>query len=692
MITLKDLNHRYISAGSNKAIRMFLAWIITDRWLLKNKQKLFYNENDKATLDIFRVIDDKLFTQYKPKEYRVYQFAPDWWLIKEFFDNKPFKMELPICTSPNAKLIVPDVLLRYFLWPLAKERVIDDLLFIMVKTLISLVWVYIDYETHEIWFRPLDWKEWKVLISKKWVTFKVKKLSLEEVLASEIEQWFVNETVWDSTRDYAYTHLLRQHADFKLFNWSKNVLINWNKYNVLATSRSYWKTFFGAFIWARWLLDTRPWFWWRKYREIKIFVPNKEDIGNQYMTYIKSMIWDLKYVKLENWAKAFDIWQWHIKCNITWNILKVITLNNMDKEWKWDLGTARWEWLACDLAIIDEAARIPNQFWISFHQRAAFETQEFYITSTINAETPVDHWFYEMLIDWESWDEEIASYRLDIEHNEAMQIWKTPEQRKSQLETVKETLRKWWDKEFYSKWYCLILEESNVFNITWAITMSNPWKYSDDDVRVLWFDLWKLDDSAALILVNLTHKEIESAVPIYNATYWTQLEYAKEYKQRYKHIFIIWDRSWVWEAVSEQDTEWVVDVWIKSTGQWWLNHHRKLWYYTCSKWTMITTLAWVFNNNIIKIPSHNTLLMEQLKNFVKMKSWRWEVILYQGKNKTKDDLVLATAYAIAYINLILWLKSEKEITDYVTSIWNSYSYSYNDSDVNNSANYYNSYY
>ena len=106
---------------------------------------------------------------------------------------------------------------------------------------------------------------------------------------------------------------------------------------------------------------------------------------------------------------------------------------------------------------------------------------------------------------------------------------------------------------------------------------------------------------------------------------------------------------------------------------------------------MITTLSWVFNNNTIRIPSHNELLIEQLKNFVKMKSWRWEVILYQGKNKTKDDLVLATAYAVAYMYLILWLKDEKEITNYVTSIWNSYSYSYNDAD-NSNVSYYNSIY
>ena len=691
MINLQDLHNPFMNWRSNTAIRQFIAWIIIDRWLLKNNKKLFYNEQDKITYDNYRVIDDKMFLNYKPKAYKVFQLAPDWWIIKEFFDNRPFQMELPVCTSPNAKILRKDMLLKYFIWPLAKEKIIDDLLFTILKSLVWVIWIYIDYETLEIWFFNWPTKDWKALISKKWVNFRVKDVSLEEVLWAEIEQGFINKTVWDENRDYAYTHLLREHAKFKLFNWSKNVLINWRKINVLATSRSQWKTFFWAFIGARGLLDTRPWFGWRHYREIKIFVPNKEDIWNQYMTYIKSMIWDMRHIKLENWSKAFEIGTWSIKCNITWNVLKIISLNNIANEWKWELWTARWEWLACDLAIVDEAARISNEFWTSFYQRAAFETQEFYLTSTINKETPVDHWFYKLLIDWECWDEDISSYRIDIEHNEAMMMWKTKEEFKKQIETVKKILREWGDKEFYSKWYCMILEESNVFNVSGNIVKSNASKYLDTDVRILWFDLWKLDDSAALILLNLTHKEIESSVPIYNATYWTQLQYAKEYKIKYPNIYIIWDRSWVWEAVAEQDTEWIVDVWIKSTGQWWLNHNKKMGYYTCSKWTMITTLAWVFNTNTIRIPSHNELLIEQLKNFVKMKSWRWEVILYQGKNKTKDDLVLATAYAVAYMYLILWLKDEKEITNYVTSIWNSYSYSYNDADSSNGS-YYNSYY
>lgn len=69
------------------------------------------------------------------------------------------------------------------------------------------------------------------------VTVKVKDITLEEVLNSEIRNGYVNTDIGDPLREYAYGHMLRQHAGFKLFEWSKSVMINWNKYNVVATSR-----------------------------------------------------------------------------------------------------------------------------------------------------------------------------------------------------------------------------------------------------------------------------------------------------------------------------------------------------------------------------------------------------------------------------------------------------------------------
>jgi hypothetical protein len=272
-----------------------------------------------------------------------------------------------------------------------------------------------------------------------------------------------------------------------------------------------------------------------------------------------------------------------------------------------------------------------------------------------------------------------------------MRYWKNDIEWKAQINKVKDDLRKRSEKEFYCRLYCIILEESNVFNLIWTIVWHNENKYQTDDVRILWFDLWKLDDTAWLSMINLTHMEVESSIKVSNLTYWMQLTYAQEYKDKYPNLFVIWDRSWVWEAVSEQDTIWTVDVWIKSTWQWELNFNKKLNYYTANKWLIINTFASILNNNVIKIPNNNVDLIDQLNNFVKMKSWRWEVILYKWKWKKKDDLVLSSAYAIFYMASILKLKTKEDIEQYVKQTCNTYNYSYNDESYSN-WNYYQSLY
>lgn len=688
MINIEHLENKFTTKKQNDAIRNFVWSIIVDRWLLKNKNKLFYNASDRVTVDNYRVMSEKHYKNYKNDDFRSIQFKPDRWVIKEFFDNKPFVIELPVVWAWWNKDVHADVL-YYFLWPLAKEWIIDDLLYSIVRNIVTIMWVNYDTKTWKVWF-------WVKQVKKKaksfWnlIWYETKDFTLEEVLNTEIEQWFISKEVWDPNRDYWYTHLLRQFAEFKLFNWSKRLLINWNKYNVLATSRWYGKTMLLAFIASRWLLDPRPWFWGRKYREIKLFVPDKENIWLQVMEYIKSMLWDLWNIKLENKKKAFEISKFSIKCNITWNIFKLISLYNFDRGW--ELWTSVWEWLACDLALIDEAPRIPNSFWVSFHQRAAFETEEFFMTWTINKETPADHRFYKLLIDWEVWVKDIASYRLTIDENEVMQVGKTKEQWQEAVELVKTQLRAGWDKELYAKGYCIILEESNVFNLAWSICSYLPAKFHENDVRVMWFDFWKLDDSAAIVVINLTHREIEESRLLKNATYGTQLEYATEYKQKYKNILIIWDRSGVWEAVAEQDTKWTVDTWIKSTWQWWLNYHRKNRYYTCSKWVIINNTASVLNNWIIKIPSIHSELLEQFNDFIKMKSWRWEVILYKWKGKKHDDLVLSTAYAVLYMYSILELKTVEDIETYCKQSWKYESFWYNDAEDASEWWYYNGLY
>lgn len=53
-------------------------------------------------------------------------------MIKEFFDNKPFTLDLPICRNGKD---VTDNFIQFFLGPMAKERMIDDILFSIIKTI-----------------------------------------------------------------------------------------------------------------------------------------------------------------------------------------------------------------------------------------------------------------------------------------------------------------------------------------------------------------------------------------------------------------------------------------------------------------------------------------------------------------------------------------------------------------------------
>jgi len=682
MLTLGEIKNTFIDKVQCEAIKAFIWAMICDRWLLQSKSKLFYNPTDKISEDIFRVIDESYFKKYKHTTYKLLQFEPDRWVIKEFFNNKVFTLELPVWTWKD----ITESFLQNFLSLMAKERIIDDLLYTIIKNICRILGIYYNEELGVVTF----WEGQKKTRIKSWNIYtnvKVKDISLEDVVNAEINQGYVNKDIWDKDREFAYAHLLRAHASFKLFDWAKKILINWKKYNIVAASRWQWKTYIAAFLSARELLKPWKWFGGRPYREIKYFVPNKEDIGNQVMQYIESLLWDLVDKKI-NGKPLFDIQRskHFIRCNLTWNTFKIVSLHNMWRN-NWDLGSAIWEGIACDFAIVDEACRIIDSFWASFHQRAAFETDSFFVISTINEETPVDHWFYKLLVDWETGTKDIASYRITIDDNEVMKQWKTEEEWFYILEKAKEALRIKWDKEFYSKWYCIILEESNVFNTWTYIVPYSPNKHSDSDARILWFDLGKLTDTCWLVLINLKTREIEEARLVINATYGTQLQYAKDYKKKYKNLLIIWDRSWVGESVSEQDLDVVVDTWIKSTGVWELSYNKKYWYYTCNKGLIINTFATVMNTNLLKISSDLVDLVNQMNSFVKIKSGRWEVILYKWKGRNKDDLVLSCAYAIVYMYLILWLKSIKDIEDYTKEIWNMWTYVYNDKEDNNNLYY-----
>lgn len=654
-----------------------LAWsLIVDRGLFRSG-KLFYLPHEKQALDVFRCLDQKFSRKFHAQAWTDYDIELPVWLMREFFREETIHMVLPTLEAQEWVIDVTEAFLTNILWPLAAWWAIDDLFFTIMKSFIRMFGIFCNAEKWVCWFGTQQYNKY-LFEQGKLTEFHVKWYSLEWVLQAEIEQWYINKTIGDPNRSYAYSHLLRLHAEFRLFTWAKQFLVNASKYNILATSRGNGKTFLAIEEAGKELLKEDKWFWGRKTKMIRVFVPDKEEIGDQAMTYLEEIMWDLVDFRLPNGKKAIEISRskYSAVCNITGHRFKLTTLKNF---WAWlkkEEGTAKGEGIACDIAIIDEAARIPNEFWQAFHQRAAFETQKFIIISTINRETQANHWFYELLVRAETGDlKNSNAMRVTIDENEAMKVGLTEEQWKEAIEEAKKTLRAAGDREFYSKWYCIILDESNVFDLSWAITVAE--KANDDDPRIIWFDLAKLDDAAGIVIINLKTRTIERATAHNNSTYSMQLENVKQLKAKYKNSLVIWDRSGVGEVVAEQDTLWIVDSWIKSTATWDLKYNSQMRYWTASKWYIVNTLALAFETHLIQISDECSELIKQLKDFIKMKSPHGEVVLYKWRGKWKDDLVLAAAYAVVYIYGIMQAKSVKDIEMLMHNYFETWQTSYN---------------
>lgn len=114
--------------------------MICDRGIIQSKKKLFYTDIDRNVDDVFRVIDESYFKKYKPKEMKRMQFDIDKGIIKEFFGNKPFSLELPISSGKD----ITEMFMQQFLVTMAKERMIDDLLFTIIRNITSILGVYYD--------------------------------------------------------------------------------------------------------------------------------------------------------------------------------------------------------------------------------------------------------------------------------------------------------------------------------------------------------------------------------------------------------------------------------------------------------------------------------------------------------------------------------------------------------------------
>lgn len=659
----KHFLHARLDRAYEEYCKIIASFIVDDTVLIN---KLRFITNYQKDPDFKYVIDGDIANHdlFAPYEFCIFQID---WILKEIFQKNVVKISLPILED----WIDETKLLAHYFKDAVKKWLISDLQYTLFKTILFTGQFLRKWNT--FWFKFSNWSKRSNLYRTS--SAIVANYTLEDVLDAEIKQWFINKNIWDIHREYGYTHLLRSHAKFKLFTWFKWVLINWKKFNVVIASRWNWKTFDAAYICVRALLNPKKWFGWVRAREIKYFVPNKDQIGSTFFKYCKTLIWDLWYDV--DWRKrAFKINEstYTIECLLTWNVMQVVSLHALLQETKNELWDSLWEGIACDDAIVDEATRIPNKFWSSFSQRALFETESFFIISTANEETPHDHWAYQLLIAWELWDSDISSHRVTIDDNELLGMWLPEGERIIMREKIKDDMRTKSIEELYAKWYCIIFDRKKIFQLTWNVIPFEEWKKSE--YRIISLDPAKLDDNAGVTIFNMTTQSVERSIKLESADYLYQLEFMGQLKKEFPNCTTVWDRSWVWELLSELDKDWVIDIWIKTSGQWSLTQNKK-WYRVLSKWLLIWFLENALKARQIRIKDTLHDLIEQLKNFERLSSWKSWIILYKWKGKTKDDLVLSLAYAICYVVWILGIQTKEEMKSYWQEFDNAEIYSYN---------------
>lgn len=664
-----------------------IASMTSDRALIFNEWKFFIQDNSDWNIE--NTVDKSLVNKENYWFYVSYDILLSW-VTKELFNRSVIKVQIPIIkewkkvTSAFRKLFSSAI----------SQWFIDDMWYQAYMTILTVADVYIFND--KIWFSFIEWEDTKTSLMKvnnKWQrvnwwrsTIRFEKLELEEVLDAEIQQWFVNKEIWDPNRWYWYTHLLRASAKFTLTKWFRNILVNWKKINIIYATRWSWKTYDAAYIVCRALLNPNPWFWWRPYREIKYFVDNKDTIWENFFRYAKALLSWLADKRID-WVKLFKINEssYTIECSLTWNRLEVISLYNLTRWTSKELWVSVWEWIACDDCIIDEAARIPDKFWTSFYQRAAFETSSFFIITTANEETPVNHWSYKLLLKWESMtDDNIMSYRITIDDNEILKNSVPKDQVDRVIEDIKNSAKEESEEAYYARMYCIIFDKKKIFQIQSCLL--RRFSTDNNDPRVIILDPAKLSDNAWLSIINLKHQVIEQSEKLVNSDYSYQIKRVEELKKLYPNSVAVCDRWWAWEFLAETDIEWVIDIRIKSTWQWDLKSN---WvYYTISKWKMVSYLEFYFKRKILRIFDDLTDLIEQFNKFVEIKSNRSSIVLYKWEWKTKDDLVLSVINGATYMHKILWLHSKEDMLNYSNQFENYSTYSYNVED-NNDNEYYN---
>ena len=598
------------------ALREFLWAFIMDKSLIK-KWKIFYNSNNWKDIDW--TLMENYWKMYKCFQWNKIQIRLKWF-AKEMISDQIIEYEYP-------SLDKWEDVTKYFtdhvvLWWAVKNNFIDDEILLLFKSIVL--------QNFKVYYR--EWGNYVWLVPKT----KVLDLSiwLEELLDKEIDQWYYNKIIGDKNRRYWYTHILRRNAQMNLQTWQKTVLYNWKQFNFIAWARRSWKTFMSAMIAYRELYKLWWWYWARD-RQI-LYVTLTDDKSWQPFQYLKLLM-----------KKDIELWYIKVSGKEFTNTITNAKLIFVTAWWRW---WARSYW--ADLVIIDEAAEIPDDYWTDLLPIIMQENATVYAISTINEDSQ-NGWFYKELVRWElTWRDDYNTIRVTIDDNELLDD-KTREDAKIKIMEASQV-------KYWTELYCIFPSSNSVFKMSGII---QPALEELSKSFVIWYDPWKINDDAWLIVVDMQNLRVVEEVALKYVSYKEQWRIVAELKEKYKATVVI-DRTWVWEAVFEIVQN-VVDVSIKYKKSWWeISYNEQYNYYNVPKKELVETMQLYIESYWLKINSGIEQLITQMKWFKKFNSWSYVTYCWVW---VKDDLVNWLLLCWFYMKHIKWLDWKNQIVE--NNVW-----------------------
>lgn len=605
------------------ACRQFLGSFMIDKQILK-QGKPFYNNKNGKNMDRTLLEDyGRNFDAWEWKEIGIKIKGAAGQLI-----SNELRIEYPHIDFQKGEQIDlffrDSVLIRWAV----KNKLIDDETLSMLRGILMPFHIMYDKANKRVGLYP---KEKSLALSDSY--------DVRQVLDKEIELWYVNKEIWDRTMQFGYTHILRRNLELSLQSWQRRLLFNWKQFNYVAGSRRIGKTYTSAYI-AKRELYRKGWGYWKRERQI-IFVTVSEEKMWQPLQYLMSMCKEdmkLGFIKYTQRDKQFEN-------TLTW--AKLIFRSAWSRTWAASYGA--------DLVILDEAAMISDGFWEDLLPIVIQEGATVFAISTINEDVK-DNWFYAWLVEAEmGMNEDSYAIRVTIDDNELL-----TDERKEVMKAalIHKPMRYW------TQLYSIFPSGNTVFSLTWVI--QPPLQEKPHSV-VIGYDPWKIQDNAAVIIIDPNQMRVIEEITWYQLSYRDQKAAMKDIKKKYPKSVVCMDRTWVGEWVSEIFWE-LIDVGVKYKGSGETNYNQVFAYYQVSKMNLVEMTRLYFDNYWLKINSDLINLISEIKWFQKIKQGR-VTIQYAGV-WVKDDSVNALMVACFHMKHILWITQKGQLLEDRTSFLN----------------------